>query len=232
LPAVLRLAGSSRQSAAAADHGSPVTARRSRLAALAARGAAEDFSNFQVSFGTPPRPLETSPSQKPAVPFPKAVIPFPKPAATFRPATVHLPKVAAHGRKEAAPFGKVAVHGRKAAVTFRPGTAASPPFSATTPCFCGFYQFGGGFRRGRQHLGLRREAKRHAAFVRAAISYQSKISCPPESGVAAALCHRSPKPRGSFMPDSQNPATEFIKPLLQVNRPLTINIKTQKHIKT
>ena len=135
-----------------AGHGSPVTARRSRLAALAARGAAEDFSSFQVSFpvGTP-FPARSSQAAapavagaKPAVPFPKAVIPFPKPAATFRPATVHLPKVAAHGRKEAAPFGKVAVHGRKAAVTFRPGTAASPPFSATTPCFYGFYQFWGG----------------------------------------------------------------------------------------
>ena len=115
--------------------GSPVTARRSRLAALAARGVAEDFSTFQVSFGAPPRPLETSPSQKPAVTFPTVVIPFPKPAATFRPATVpwrqvtvHLPKVAAHGRKGAAPFGKVTV-------PFHPGTAAFQLFSAKTPCF-------------------------------------------------------------------------------------------------
>jgi hypothetical protein len=34
-------------------------------------------------------------------------------------------------------------------------------------------------------LGLRREAERHAAFG-------SRFRC--ESGVAAALCHRSPKP--------------------------------------
>jgi hypothetical protein len=58
-----------------------------------------------------------------------------------------------------------------------------------------------GNRATQQHLGLRREAKRHAAFVRAAFSHQSKISRLPENGVAAALCHRSPKPRGSFTPD-------------------------------
>jgi len=124
------------------------SARRSRLAGHgsplnAASGAAETFSIFQVSFGVPPRSLETSHSQKPAVAFPKAVIPFPKPAATFRPAaaalrkvTVHLPKVTAHGRKAAAPFGKVTVHGRKVAAAFRPGTAAFPPFSVKTPRFC------------------------------------------------------------------------------------------------
>jgi hypothetical protein len=111
-----------------------------------------------------------------------------------------------------------------------------PLFSRLFPpqplVFADFTRLGAVSGRGRQRLGLRREAKRHAAFVRAAISYQSKISRPPESGVAAALCHRSPKPRGSFMPDSQNPATEFIKPLLQVNRLLNINLKTQAHIKT
>ena len=41
--------------------------------------------------------------------------------------------------------------------------------------------------------GLRREAQRHAAFARTEISARSKISRPPESGVATARCHRTPK---------------------------------------
>ncbi|HAO77748.1 MAG TPA: hypothetical protein DCQ92_01995, partial [Verrucomicrobia subdivision 3 bacterium] len=92
-----------------AGHGSPLNA---------ASGAAENFSLFQVYFGVPPRSLETSHSQKPAVTFQKVVIPFPKPAATFRPATVTLRKVTVHLPKAAAPFGKVAITLRKAAVTF------------------------------------------------------------------------------------------------------------------
>ena len=122
--------------------GSPESARRNRLAALAASGAAEDFTNFQVSFGGHPLP--------PATPrFPKAAVPF-------RPATVHLPKVTTRGRKVAVRGGKVTAHGRKVAVrgekvtahgrkvavhlpivavTFRPGTATFPPFSAKTTIF-------------------------------------------------------------------------------------------------
>jgi hypothetical protein len=41
-------------------------------------------------------------------------------------------------------------------------------------------------------LGVRREAQRHAAFARAAVSDRSFVSRTDESGVAAALCHRSP----------------------------------------
>jgi hypothetical protein len=41
-------------------------------------------------------------------------------------------------------------------------------------------------------LGLRREAQRHAAFARAAVSNRSFVSRTDESGVAASLCHRSP----------------------------------------
>jgi putative pyruvate formate lyase activating enzyme len=45
------------------------------------------------------------------------------------------------------------------------------------------------------NFGLRREAQRHAAFARTEISPDPKIPRPPESGVAASLCHRSPKSR-------------------------------------
>jgi hypothetical protein len=44
-----------------------------------------------------------------------------------------------------------------------------------------------------QHLGLRREAKRHAAFERAMAFHNSCISRACESAVAATLCRRSPK---------------------------------------
>ena len=123
------LAPASARRSRLAGHGSPVTARRSRLAALAASGAAEDFTNFQVSFGGHPLP--------PATPrFLKAAVPF-------RPATVHLPKVIGYGRKVAVRGGKVTAHGRKVAVhlpivavTFRPGTATFLPFSAKNRIFC------------------------------------------------------------------------------------------------
>jgi hypothetical protein len=61
-----------------------------------------------------------------------------------------------------------------------------------------------------KRLGVRREAKRHAAFVRATSLESSEIFRPPESGVAAALCHRSPKPLGRFKPNSQYPAMGFM----------------------
>ena len=41
--------------------------------------------------------------------------------------------------------------------------------------------------------GLRREAKRHAAFARPTRVKLNNASPPLESGVAAALCHRTPK---------------------------------------
>ena len=44
-------------------------------------------------------------------------------------------------------------------------------------------------------LGLRREAQRHAAVARTEIALGSQDFLPPESGVAAALCHRSPRRR-------------------------------------
>jgi len=42
-------------------------------------------------------------------------------------------------------------------------------------------------------LGMRREAQRHAAFVLARNSQFNRNFPAPESGVAASLCHRSPK---------------------------------------
>ena len=116
-----------------AGHGSPVTARRSRLAALAARGAAEDFSTFQVSFVAPSRSRATASRQKPPVTFAKAAVSFPKPAATSSKVTVTFPKVAATSGKVAIPFAKVAV-------TFRRETATFASFSSKTPRFCGFYR--------------------------------------------------------------------------------------------
>jgi hypothetical protein len=98
--------------------GSPVTARRSRLAALAARGVAEDFPTFQVSFVAPSRSRATAPRQKPAVTFAKVAVPFPKPAATSSKVTVTFPKVAATSGKVAIPFAKVAVTFRREIVTF------------------------------------------------------------------------------------------------------------------
>jgi len=47
--------------------------------------------------------------------------------------------------------------------------------------------------RGENAFGLRREAKRHAAFVRTKVLLSSITHPARESGVAAALCHRSPK---------------------------------------
>jgi putative pyruvate formate lyase activating enzyme len=49
-----------------------------------------------------------------------------------------------------------------------------------------------------ENLGLRREAQRHAAFVRAKGFASLKISRPPESGVAAVFCHRSPRSRAAL----------------------------------
>ena len=48
------------------------------------------------------------------------------------------------------------------------------------------------------NLGLRREAQRHAALIQTKHSSSSKDSCPPKSGVAAALCHRSPRSRAAL----------------------------------
>jgi len=42
-------------------------------------------------------------------------------------------------------------------------------------------------------FGLRREAKRHAAFARSSVARTHGDGLAPESGVAAVLCHRSPK---------------------------------------
>jgi len=44
-----------------------------------------------------------------------------------------------------------------------------------------------------QIFGLRREAKRHAAFARASVARTNSDDHALESGVAAALCHRNPK---------------------------------------
>ena len=49
------------------------------------------------------------------------------------------------------------------------------------------------FVSGGDDLGLRREAKRHAAFVRTKTFISSFGPRAGESGVAAALCHRSPR---------------------------------------
>jgi hypothetical protein len=46
---------------------------------------------------------------------------------------------------------------------------------------------------GANRLGLRREAQRHAAFVRAGRVEFVGNPRPCDSGVAAALCHRSPR---------------------------------------
>ena len=48
-----------------------------------------------------------------------------------------------------------------------------------------------------EDFGLRREAQRPAAFIRTKHSFSSKNPRPPESGVAAALCHRSSKSRSA-----------------------------------
>jgi hypothetical protein len=48
-------------------------------------------------------------------------------------------------------------------------------------------------RSARTRLGLRREAKRHAAFARTKIFRYLFVARPPKSAVAAALCRRSPK---------------------------------------
>jgi hypothetical protein len=207
-----------------AGHGSPVTARRSRLAGHGSPVTARRFSGegrggrfFQFSsffWNTAPA-AGNVPQSKTSRSFPESRHSFPKTCRHFPSRNGSFAKSSRSWTERSRSFWESSRSWTESRRYFPSGNRCFPAFFRHNHLFLRILPVLG---RGRQHLGLRclglrREAKRHAAFVRAASSYQSKISRPPESGVAAALCHRSPKPRGSFMPDSQNPATEFIKPL-------------------
>ncbi len=58
-------------------------------------------------------------------------------------------------------------------------------------------------------LGLRREAERHAAFARTGRNRVCKLTVRSKAVSRLPPCHRSPRPRGSFLSLSQIVATEL-----------------------
>jgi hypothetical protein len=151
-------------------------------------------------------------------------------AAMFKPVAVAAKPVAATSKAVGVDFKPVAATAKPVGVDFKPVAATAKPVGVTFKAVAAGSKAVGATSkavglaeksdRGRPHsqtlrakggwrhaerLGVRREAKRHAAFMRATRLEPSKTSRPPESGVAAALCHRSPKPRGSFKPVGPKP---------------------------
>ena len=123
-----------------AGHGSPVTARRSRLAAFAANSAAEDFPDFQVYFPAVTPEQVTATPAKPAVAPGKAAVPPTKPVVTTG-------KVAVSPAKGGITAARATVTPAGVAVTFHPETAAFAHSAAKTPCFCQNSRFLAGFYR-------------------------------------------------------------------------------------